>query len=244
MPKAKPDQLQAIRFELQDAERDTLNMIAAGTTFRNVGQGIGAILDPILDNLVSILGFIIAKEGIEWVLEAFDRAEERNQKEIQETEDRLYDKYVKEYQSMYGPNGSMIGVSVLHTQSGNIKIMKGSTYDDYSEKYDAKYGPGTSEYIRLGRLNLPPKLTQEEWTTLFTEQQANIPPLMTQEEFMDSIQEDKASFLDLLNPMGSHTIFGQPQTERGYQKAMWWQKYVGRPMRSAGSNIASSLKFW
>ena len=101
MPKAKPDQLQAIRFELQDAERDTLNMIAASQSFRNVGQGIGAILDPILDNLVSILGFIIAKEGVEWLIEAFDRAEERNQEEIAETETRLYDKYTKEYQSMY-----------------------------------------------------------------------------------------------------------------------------------------------
>ena len=244
MPKAKPDQLQAIRFELQDAERDTLIMIAASQSFRNVGQGIGAILDPILDNLVSILGFIIAKEGVEWLIEAFDRAEERNQEEIAETETRLYEKYTTEYQSMYGPNGSMIGVSVLHSQSGNIKIMKGSTYDDYAEKYDAKYGPGTSEFIRLGALNLPPKLTQAEWSTLFTEQQANIPPLMTQEQFVDSMKENKAEWYDLLNPRTSTTVFGQPQTEKGYQKALWWQNFLGRPMRSAGSNIVSAIKFW
>lgn len=244
MPKAKPDQLQAIRFELQDAERDTLNMIAASQSFRNVGQGIGAILDPILDNLVSILGFIIAKEGVEWLIEAFDRAEERNQEEIAETETRLYEAYVTEHQSMYGPNGSMIGVSVLHSQSGNIKIMKGSTYADYESRYEAKYGPGTSEYIRLGHLNLPPKLSQVEWQELFTEQQANIPPLMAEEQFVESLKEERAAWYELLNPRTSTTVFGQPQTEKGYQKAMWWQKYVGRPMRSAGSSIMSGIKFW
>lgn len=245
MPKARPDGLQAIRFELQDHERDTLNMIAASTSFRNVGQGIGAILDPILDNLVAILGFIIAKEGIEWLLEAFDRAEKRNQEEIAEVQTDLYTKYVEEYNSLYGPGGSLSSsVAVMHSQSGNVRIMKGSTYTDYVENYELKYAPGTTEYERLGSKNLPPKLSKTQWEDLFTEQQENIPPLLTQEEFINSLDEDRATWMDLLNPMGTTTIWGQPKTERGYQKAMWWQRNIGQPFRSAGSSWASMLKFW
>ena len=245
MPKAKPDSLQSIRFELQEHERETLNMVAASTAVRNVGQGVGAILDPILDNLVTILGVIIAKEGIEWLLEAFDRAEERNQEEIAEVQTNLYQQYIQNYNELYGPGGTMTSsVAVMHSQSGNVRIMKGSTYSDYVENYEARYGPGTSEYIRLGSQNLPPKLSRTEWEDLYTETLENIPPLLTEEEFVLSLDEDQARWYDLLNPIGTQTIWGQPTSERGYQKAMWWQRNIGRPFRSAGSNWASMLKFW
>jgi hypothetical protein len=237
MPKAKPDSLQSIRFELQEHEREALGMVAASTAFRNVGQGVGAILDPILDNLVSILGFIIAKEGIEWVLEAFDRAEQRNQEEIAAVQTSLYEDYVSEYNSLYGPGGSAVtGVTIDHR--GNVKKVGGETYDDYLAAYNEKYGKGTPEYIRLGRLNLPPVMSRDEWEATRAEARAEVPPLLSESEFIDSLNEDEAHWYNLLNPLTSIN------NEKSYQKAMWWQKWVGRPLRSAGSNISGSLKFW
>jgi hypothetical protein len=183
MPKRAPDSVVNYRFELQEHERELLGMIGASQTFRNVGQGIGAILDPILDNIVAILGFIIAKEGIEWLIDAFDRAEERMNEEKSEVESNLYQKYVEEYNSLYGPNGT---------------VVRSNTYENYVQNYEEKYAEGSPEYIRLG----------------------------------------------LLNPLTSSTVTGKPTTQKGYAKAVWWQKWVGTPLRTGIGNTVGTLKFW
>jgi hypothetical protein len=225
MPKRAPDSVVNYRFELQEHERELLGMIGASQTFRNVGQGIGAILDPILDNIVAILGFIIAKEGIEWLIDAFDRAEERMNEEKSEVESNLYQKYVEEYNSLYGPNGT---------------VVRSNTYENYVQNYEEKYAEGSPEYIRLGRLNLPHKFTRAEWEA----EQEEYPALMSEAEFIQSLQESDAAWYDLLNPLTSSTVTGKPTTQKGYAKAVWWQKWVGTPLRTGIGNTVGTLKFW
>lgn len=67
MPKRKPDQVIVHRIELQEHERDALDMIAATTSVRNLGQGVGAVLAPFGDALALVVGAIIAKEGAEYL---------------------------------------------------------------------------------------------------------------------------------------------------------------------------------
>lgn len=94
MPKAKPDHLQAFRIELNEKEREALSTFMFTSGVRNVGQGLGAVMTPILNNLVAIVGFIIAKEGVEWLLEAFERAAARSEQEREDAELTLYERYV------------------------------------------------------------------------------------------------------------------------------------------------------
>jgi len=63
MPKKKVDELHGIRIELQASEREALETYLMSSSVRNVGQGIGAVLKPLLDNWGIILAALIAKEG-------------------------------------------------------------------------------------------------------------------------------------------------------------------------------------
>jgi hypothetical protein len=74
MPKSKPDQVIVHRLELQEHEREALDMVAASAVVRNVGEGVGAVLKPIaslsLASLGAILGALtvteVTKEGGIW----------------------------------------------------------------------------------------------------------------------------------------------------------------------------------
>jgi hypothetical protein len=46
-PKAKPDTVVNYRLELQDHEREALDMVAASIALRNVGSTVNSILDPL-----------------------------------------------------------------------------------------------------------------------------------------------------------------------------------------------------
>ena len=48
MPKRKPDQVIVHRIELQEHEREALDMVAASITARNVTASIGNLVTPIL----------------------------------------------------------------------------------------------------------------------------------------------------------------------------------------------------
>jgi hypothetical protein len=67
MPARNPDQLHGIRIELQKTEREALETYLMSNSFKNVGEGIGAIAKPILDNLTVIMAAIIAHEGFQWI---------------------------------------------------------------------------------------------------------------------------------------------------------------------------------
>jgi hypothetical protein len=47
MPKAKPDSLRAIRLELQESERETLDLVAGSLAIRNTLNGVGSLIRPI-----------------------------------------------------------------------------------------------------------------------------------------------------------------------------------------------------
>jgi len=47
-PKRKPTETLLHRIELQQTERDALEMVAASLTVRNLGEGVGSILSPFL----------------------------------------------------------------------------------------------------------------------------------------------------------------------------------------------------
>jgi len=46
MPKAKPTEVIVHRIELQEHERDTMDMVAASYAAKNIAQGIGSLLEP------------------------------------------------------------------------------------------------------------------------------------------------------------------------------------------------------
>jgi hypothetical protein len=59
MPKAKPSLEGGVivhRIELQEKERESLDMIAASMAVKNIGSGVGSIIDPFLR--MSTTGFI------------------------------------------------------------------------------------------------------------------------------------------------------------------------------------------
>lgn len=104
MPKAKPSSVSNFRIELQETERDALGLLAGSQAFRNIGQGIGAILDPILDNIVEIMAIIIANEGIDWLLGAIERADERYEEEKAENAAMLYQQYLRDFEPRGDPD--------------------------------------------------------------------------------------------------------------------------------------------
>lgn len=67
MPKQPVTNLHGIRIELQETERHALETYLMSNSLKNVGEGIGAIAKPILDNLTVIMAAIIAHEGFQWI---------------------------------------------------------------------------------------------------------------------------------------------------------------------------------
>jgi len=80
MPKKTVDSMTGIRIELQQSERDALESYLATGMVKNVGEGIGAAIKPILDNLGVIIAALVATEGLdrieskmeEWQRQSFD----------------------------------------------------------------------------------------------------------------------------------------------------------------------------
>jgi len=75
-PKLKPEKVILHRFELQQTERDALEMVAASMTVRNIGEGVGSIISPFLKMsaasgivLSSILAAIAAKAAADKALD-------------------------------------------------------------------------------------------------------------------------------------------------------------------------------
>lgn len=67
MPKKKCDNMTGFRFELQDTERNMLELYTASAAVKNIGEGVGAILKPLADNAVALVGLIIAHEGFQFI---------------------------------------------------------------------------------------------------------------------------------------------------------------------------------
>ena len=67
MPKRAVDSLTGIRFEMNETERDALRFYTASASIRNVGQGVGAVAKPVLDNLGVIMAALIAYNGLDGI---------------------------------------------------------------------------------------------------------------------------------------------------------------------------------
>ena len=68
MPKRKMKDDLHFRFELQDSERDALQAWTISNSFNNVASGVGSLLMPFSDAFKTIVAAIIAKEGVDWLL--------------------------------------------------------------------------------------------------------------------------------------------------------------------------------
>ena len=64
-PKKKSDHVQVHRIELQETEREQLEMIAASMTARNVTASVGNLIDPILS--ASVAGVAAALGLLAWI---------------------------------------------------------------------------------------------------------------------------------------------------------------------------------
>jgi hypothetical protein len=64
MPKRKPDKLQSIRIELQDSEREALDMIAASIAAKNVTSSINNLITPFTQASVAGLTFALSLVGL------------------------------------------------------------------------------------------------------------------------------------------------------------------------------------
>jgi len=62
-PKLKPEKVILHRFELQQTERDLLEMVAASITARNVTQSVNNLISPVLSasaaGIAAVLGLIL-----------------------------------------------------------------------------------------------------------------------------------------------------------------------------------------
>jgi len=62
-PKLKPEKVILHRFELQQTERDALEMVAASITARNVTQSVNNLISPVLSasaaGIAAVLGLIL-----------------------------------------------------------------------------------------------------------------------------------------------------------------------------------------
>lgn len=59
-PKAKSDRHITHRIELQQTERDAFEMVAASMAVKNIGEGVGSILKPILGASLAGIGAWLA----------------------------------------------------------------------------------------------------------------------------------------------------------------------------------------
>lgn len=69
MPKRKMKDDLHFRFELQESERDALQAWTISNSFNNVASGVGSLLMPFSDAFKTIVAAIIAKEGVDWLLD-------------------------------------------------------------------------------------------------------------------------------------------------------------------------------
>jgi len=93
MPKRAASSVQSVRFELQDSERDMASYLTASMAFRNVGQGVGAVITPIADNIVKIMAVIITHEGFQFLEDratAWQQTADDNRREFQLAEYQSY----------------------------------------------------------------------------------------------------------------------------------------------------------
>lgn len=93
MPKRKMKDDLHFRFELQDSERDALQAWTISNSFNNVASGIGSLLMPFSDAFKTIVAAIIAKEGVDWLL---NKSEEVATKLFKDEVEKYVDSY-KEY---------------------------------------------------------------------------------------------------------------------------------------------------
>ena len=77
MPKRKMKNDLHLRFELQDSERNALDLLAASKAFNNVATGVGSVLTPLSGAMTAIVSAWIAKEGIESLHGAATRLADR-----------------------------------------------------------------------------------------------------------------------------------------------------------------------
>jgi nitrogen-specific signal transduction histidine kinase len=78
-PKSKPTETVLHRIELQQTERDALEMVAASMTVRNLGEGVGSILSPFLQMTPtsgvlfgSVLGIAVAQAAADKALDVIN----------------------------------------------------------------------------------------------------------------------------------------------------------------------------
>jgi hypothetical protein len=81
LPKAKADQVIVHRIELQETERDALEMIAASITARNVSQSINNVITPFTQASIAGLSFALSLTA------AFGVAREAHKSGLVEPED-------------------------------------------------------------------------------------------------------------------------------------------------------------
>lgn len=76
MPKQKADNVQIIRFEFQETERDALNLYVASNAVKNVvggiGEGVGSVIAPFANMTVtsglyfgSLIGLVLTKIAVD-----------------------------------------------------------------------------------------------------------------------------------------------------------------------------------
>lgn len=97
MPKRKMKDDLHFRFELQDSERDALQAWTISNSFNNVASGVGSLLMPFSDAFKTIVAAIIAKEGVDWLL---NKSEQIATKLFKDEIDKYVDSY-KEYRQSF-----------------------------------------------------------------------------------------------------------------------------------------------
>ena len=97
MPKRKMKDDLHFRFELQDSERDALQAWTISNSFNNVASGVGSLLMPFSDAFKTIVAAIIAKEGVDWLL---NKSEEVATKLFKDEVDKHLNSY-QEYRDSF-----------------------------------------------------------------------------------------------------------------------------------------------
>ena len=106
MPKVQPDHRQQLEVVLGRTERNYLKnqrWVIASQTVKNVGEGVGAVLSPVLNNLVAIAGFIIAAEGVD-VVKGFINEAVASATEYYDSEEDFFQTKYDEYLAGLGPD--------------------------------------------------------------------------------------------------------------------------------------------
>ena len=94
MPKRAVDSLTGIRFEMNETERDALRFYTASASIRNVGQGVGAVAKPVLDNLAVITAALIAYNGLDGIRDLADNWQQNYYSNRNQYEVDAYEKYL------------------------------------------------------------------------------------------------------------------------------------------------------